>query len=97
MIKRYGRSPVLRGGAHYGTSSASRVIWNAVQSGDLIVDVYVCQESERLDTLAGQFLGEGRLWWVIAAASGIGWGLQVPPGTRLVIPREISKIAELVG
>lgn len=88
---------MLRGGSHYGTSQASRIIHEAVSRGDIKVDIYVMQEGDRLDTLAGRFYGDGRLWWILAAASGIGWGLQVPPGTRLSVPTDIKRIAELVG
>ena len=96
-LKRYARSPILKAGMHYGTSSASRIIYEACESGTILSDEYVMQIGDRLDTLAGQFYNDGRLWWVIAAASGIGWALQVPPGTRIRIPRDISKISELVG
>jgi hypothetical protein len=33
---------------------------------------------------------------VLAATSNIGWGLQVPPGTRLLIPIDIGRVMELV-
>ena len=39
--------------------------------------------------------GSGNMWWVIAAASGIGWGTQVPPGTLLRIPTDLSMILVL--
>jgi hypothetical protein len=50
-------------------------------------------EAERLDVLAGEFYGDGRLWWVICAASGIGFSPQVPAGTRIIIPNieDLSK------
>lgn len=96
-VRRYSRSPQLRGGIHYGTSSASRVIKEAVDSGVLRTEAHVLQEGERLDTVAGKRYGDGRLWWIIAAASGIGWALQVPPGTFLLIPTDLAKISSLIG
>jgi hypothetical protein len=36
------------------------------------------------------------LWWVIAAASGIGWGMQVPPGVILKIPTEPGDVITLL-
>jgi len=96
-MRRYARSPVLRGGMHYGTSRTTEVIQAGISRGDIRIDVYVLQEGERLDSIAGQRYGDSRLWWIIAAASGIGWGLQVPPGTRLQIPRKLSEVAEVVG
>ena len=54
-------------------------------------------EKERLDVLAGKIYGDGGYWWIIAAASGIGWSLQVPPGTRLKIPTKLEQILSLVS
>ena len=46
---------------------------------------------ERLDTLADRFYGDATLWWVIAAANGIGKGtLRVPRGVKLRIPNITS-------
>ena len=46
---------------------------------------------ERLDTLADRFYGDSTLWWVIAAANGIGKGtLRVPRGIKLRIPNITS-------
>jgi hypothetical protein len=56
----------------------------------------VLQEGERFDIIAGEVYGDGRLWWIIAAASGIGWFLQVPPGTRINVPVSMDQIARLI-
>jgi nucleoid-associated protein YgaU len=46
---------------------------------------------ERLDTLADRFYGDATMWWVIAAANGIGKGtLRVPRGITLRIPNITS-------
>lgn len=96
-LRRYARSPIIKNGLQYGTSSAAAVIREAVRSGEISVDVVMLQEGERLDVLAGRSYADGRLWWILAAASGIGWGAQVPPGTRVSIPRDLTRIAELIG
>jgi nucleoid-associated protein YgaU len=67
-----------------------------VRDGTIAYSESVLQEGERLDTIAGKVYGDGRYWWVIAAASGIGWGIQVPPGTVIIIP-DINQVAEYVG
>ena len=54
--------------------------------------LYTTKEGERLDQIAGKFYDDGRYWWVIAAASNIGWWLQVPTGTRLIVPLDLSEI-----
>lgn len=95
-IRRYARTPVLLFGKKFGTSFAVPAIRENVQNGNIRFNDLIVQENERLDILAGQFYGEGRLWWVIAAASEVGWGLQVPPGTMLRIPN-IEDVAKIVG
>jgi phage tail protein X len=51
-------------------------------------DVYIQTTSiDRLDKLADTFYDNTDLWWVIAAANGLGKGtLVVPQNTRLRIP-----------
>lgn len=95
-IRRYTRAPVL-GGMQYGTSLAINVIKQAVDANIIRTRVYTLQGSERLDTIAGREYGDASNWWIIAAASGIGWGLQVPAGTRIVIPVDLNEINDLVG
>lgn len=95
-IRRYSRTPVIKGGTQYGTTQVSTIIRRAIQTGEIRATVRVLQGAERLDILAGQVYGDSSEWWIIAAASGIGWGLQVPPGTRIVIP-DRDQVAELVS
>ena len=96
-IRRYSRSPLLKGGKHYGTPGGAVMIRKAAERGNIETEEYVSTEGDRLDHLAGKFYGSGTLWWIIAAASGVGWGLQVPPGTLLAIPTRLGQINALVG
>lgn len=96
-LRRYARAPIIKGGQQFGTSTASVVIKRAVDAGKIDVVTRTLQGVERLDIIAGQLWGDSQMWWIIAAASGIGWPLQVPPGTRLVIPVDLAQVAELVG
>ncbi len=95
-ISRYERCPVLDLGSVYGTSTSHVVIQTAVKEGRLPYTTIVLHERDRLDHIAGRYYGNGRYWWVIAAASNIGWGLQVPPGTIINVP-DIREVAKLVG
>ena len=96
-MRRYARTPRINAGRMYGTSRGAYTIYRGVQSGQINASRYVSKEGERLDILAGRNYGDGRLWWVIAAASGIGWSLQVPPGTVLYVPSNLGQIAGVVG
>tara|TARA_Y100001973_G_C5160566_1_gene313279 strand:+ start:249 stop:545 length:297 start_codon:yes stop_codon:yes gene_type:complete len=96
-INRYQRAPKLRLGKFYGTWDACYIISVAVASGKISWKGHVTVEAERLDIIAGDMYGDGTLWWVIAGASGIGWGLQVPPGIYLKIPTDIGQIQALLG
>ena len=54
------------------------------------------EEGKRLDQISGESYGDAGYWWVIAAASGIGWGMQVPPGTLIKIPDSLEKVIGLL-
>ena len=96
-INRYRRVNILAGGKKLGTSRVCHAIRRGVQLGQITITNYTLKENERLDTIAGRYYGDASLWWVIAAASGIGWGLQVPAGTQLTIPVKIGQVEALVG
>lgn len=96
-MRRYSRSTIIKGGTQFGSNVISRSIFDAVESGQIITEIHVMQQSERLDILAGQFYDDSSLWWIIAAASGIGWGLQVPPGTVIRIPTDLNAINSLIS
>lgn len=71
-------------------------IYQAVESGQLSTNVILLEEGQRLDHIAGINYNDSSLWWVIAAASGIGWSLQVPPGTVIRIPLNITEVYRLL-
>lgn len=73
-------------GAQYGTSDTISKIRAGVQSGQIPTTVIFLKEIIRLDVLAGQYYGDAKYYWIIASASSVGWSLQIPPNTRIVIP-----------
>ena len=97
MASRYKRAPRISGGRSFGTYNAGYVVRRAVEKRSIDFVKRTLKESERLDIIAGEFYGDGTLWWVIAAASGIGWSLQVPAGIQLIIPTSIGQVEALVG
>ena len=74
-----------------------RLIRQQVINKSLAFHIIVTKEDDRLDHLAAKHLGDPKLWWVLAATSGIGWGLQVPPGIAIKVPNSISEIKRMVG
>lgn len=95
-FSRYSRDPKLQRNSFLGTSSSIRNIRRAVRSGDLsVVRTLVTSDLDRLDNLAAVFYGDARLWWVLAAASDVGWGMQVPPGTLVKIV-DLNQVEELI-
>jgi hypothetical protein len=96
-FSRYARCPILNFGSQYGTSRAREAIQAAIKTGQLTsTQMYIVRGAERLDTIAGEVYGDSSYWWVLAAASGIGWGLQVPPGTVITVC-DLGAVAALVG
>lgn len=95
-ISRYSSDNLVEGGKLLSTNQSIQRLRDAVKSGNIKTTTQILRDGERLDVIAGKYYGDGRLWWVIAAASGVGWWLQVPPGTRIVIPTDISEVAGAV-
>jgi len=79
-------TPILGVNPYFGSSRTVSIIRAALSDGTLSYTSRVSTGVERLDTAAGRAYGDAGYWWIIAAASNIGWGLQVPPGTSLIIP-----------
>lgn len=73
-------------------SNASPKIFKAVESQRINYSVHILEEGERLDYLAGLYYGDSSFWWVLAAASGIGYALQVPPATVIRVPNSLSEV-----
>ena len=74
------------------TSDASYKIYKGVENGTIDYSTHIIESGERLDYLAGMYYGDSSFWWVIAAASGTGYALQVPPGNVLRVPTNINQI-----
>lgn len=86
IYSRYLRDSRINLGRQLGTANSILLLKNAIRDGIIpIVNQIIATGDDRLDTLAGTYYGDSRYWWVLAAASGIGWGLQVPSGTVINI------------
>ncbi len=93
---RYDNATRIKSGKMLASATAHVAIYKACRNGRMTFVTKTLTENERLDVLAGRYYGNGRLWWIIAAASGIGWCLQAPPGTNLVIPTDLSQVEAYV-
>ena len=94
-LSRYSFSSNLKnslGQNFVGISNASPVIFRAVENQSINYSVHILEEGERLDYLSGIYYGDSKFWWVLAAASGIGYALQVPPGTLIRVPTSLSEV-----
>lgn len=78
------------------TAEATVRIRRALELNLLPYREVIIRESQRLDHLAYLHLGNADHWWVLAAMSGIGWGMQVPPGTVIKVPENLSTIQAML-
>lgn len=95
-VSRYARTRIIGLNFRYATSFAIPAIRENIANGNIRFDELILDERVRLDILAGETYGDGRLGWVIAAASGIGWQLQAPPGTLIRLP-DLDDVVRFVG
>ena len=95
-ISRYSKTQILGFGEKIGTSATIPIIRSAILNGVIPFKETILRGKERLDTLAGQIYGDAQYWWILAAASDIGWGLQAPPGTLIRVP-ELDDVLKLLG
>jgi len=96
-MRRYGKTARIKGGKQLATAHGCNALYHACRLGTIETQIKVVKQAERLDVIAAKYYGSSHLWWVIAAASGIGWGLQIPPGTLLKIPLNLSQVNMYVG
>lgn len=95
-ISRYNRTPTLEFNRRYGTSRTIPAIRRGIQNGTITFEERVLAENTRLDVIAADAYGDGRYWWLIAAASDIGWVPQVTAGIYIRIP-SLEEVLRIVG
>lgn len=95
MPSRYSFNPII-GNRYFATSDMIRRVFNAVDEGSIPVEIVQIDATSRLDVIAFEAYGDSTLWWIIAAASGIGWPSQLAPGTYIRVPRDLNAIYEIM-
>ena len=93
---RYVYSSTIMNGKGISSANTYR-IFKAVDQGLIAYNTVVLEQAQRLDHMAGAAYGDASLWWVISAASGIGWCLQAPPGTIIRIPTDPNSAIGLIA
>jgi hypothetical protein len=88
-LTRYPSSGIY-GLSYYGSSQVVNQLREAINLGQLSYKEFTLTGGQRLDTIAGEQYGDATLWWIIAAASEIGWGMQLPAGTRIRVPNLVE-------
>ncbi len=79
------------------STESINLIRASVESGDVGIDkIILLTQADRVEHIAAAIYGDARYWWVIAAASDIGWALQAPPGTVIKVPN-LKDIERLLG
>jgi|TARA_R110000824_G_scaffold164685_3_gene341027 hypothetical protein len=60
--------------------------------------IIVLNDSQRMDALAVQYLGDGRLWWVICLLNDFvfPFGNNMIAGTKIRIPTDVNRIYEII-
>lgn len=91
---RYATDDQISFGNQLATPRLIYAIRNGLRDGTIpVVRQVIATGGDRLDTLSGTIYGDARYWWVLAASSNIGWGLQIPPGTVV----NVIKLSDVNG
>lgn len=96
-FSRYSRDDTGMNGQGLSVAQAAISLRRAIRAGLVVPNrMLTVTQADRLDTLSGEIYGDARYWWVLAVASNIGWGLQVPPGTVIFVI-DLSTVERLVS
>ena len=95
MPGRYTKAAPINRGEGKSNPRVSSKIYKGVLAGRISYKAQRLKQAQRLDHIAAEFYGNSSFWWIIAAASGIGWNLQVPPGTLIRIPTNLGQILSI--
>jgi nucleoid-associated protein YgaU len=94
---RYDQDRLNFDGTGLSTPGGVEALREGIKSGQIaITRQLISTQGDRLDNLAGALYGDGRYWWILAAASNVGWGPQVPPGTVINVP-DLKTVERILG
>jgi len=97
VFSRYSRDDLRANGTGLRVAQSVSAVRLGIAQGTIpIVDRIVLTQATRLDHIAAAAYGDARYWWIIAAASDIGWAPQAPPGTFIQIP-DLKAVERIVA
>lgn len=97
VFSRYQNDGLQFSGKGLRSAKAVNLIRTGISLGVIpVIDTVVVKQGVRLDLIAAKYYNDARYWWVLAAASNIGWSPQVPPETLVVIP-DLSSVEKVIG
>jgi len=82
---------------NFSKTLTRKATWTSINSKDIESnedEFYTFTVTDRLDTLAAKYYGDGRYWWVICLANNLlsPFDKNLTPGKVLRIPNNINKI-----
>lgn len=80
---RYRYATIVEGERGPWLNSFGRILNTKPRSDD---SYYTVKEGDRLDLIAHRFLGDARLWWVVAEYNDIRWFFDIEVGQELRMP-----------
>jgi hypothetical protein len=95
-LSRYAYTARIKGRTTIATTQITSRIYRAVTTGRMGFSSHILKGGERIEHIAARMYGSSSYWWIIAAASGIGWSLQAPPGTILRVPKRLGEVLTLI-
>lgn len=96
-FSRYNGDGVLFSGEGLRSTRSINAIRRGIKYGAIPkIRVFTSRLGDRLDVIAGDSYGDAKYWWIIAAASEIGWSLQVPPETVIIVP-DLKSVERIIG
>ena len=93
---RYSSDGAIRGGKSGASPEAQLRLRAAFEAQQISTVTLVIGANTRLDQIAFSHMGDPSLWWSIAVLSKIGWPLQLPEGTRIIVPTNPDQIREIM-
>ena len=85
-VSRYRNSEIV-GDRYYATQDQVNKDLSNIQTFSIRIT-----DTDRLDTLAAKYLGDGTYWWIIAELNNLDWSFNFESGQIIKIPVSVEEI-----